>query len=358
MPLLLLLLGVCLRVNAQFVQDTSKKVQYLVVPLFFKTPEFGVAYGLSGSMAFKTSYKRDTTTRTSVVQTIGFLTSRGQNVQGIDAVIYFPKENYIFLLQSSHNYFPDKFWGLGPNTRDKPVDKYAFEHFYVNPHLKRRLFNRLFVGLLYEYQNIFKITTPDSGAFVTSHFYGKQPHEVSGPGGSISYDTRNNTFWPEKGLYLLSQYTQFDKAFGSYFNIVKWTVDLRYFQKLYKGQILATQLYSYRTTGQTSIRELAALGGPNNLRGFYQGRFRANNMFSIITEYRAHLYKRFSAVLFGGIGSVYNHQVEISASNLKYSYGGGLRFSLLEKEKLNIRLDYGYYNRFNRGFYFTVGECF
>jgi hemolysin activation/secretion protein len=133
---------------------------------------------------------------------------------------------------------------------------------------------------------------------------------------------------------------------------------LRYFQKLVKGHILAFQLYSYRTLGQTSLRELAALGGPNNLRGFYQGRYRDQNMFSFITEYRVHIYKRFSACFFGGLGTVYNSSRQLLANNLKYSGGGGLRFSLLEKEKLNIRLDYGYSNHLNKGFYFTVGECF
>ncbi len=356
--LLLSLPVLAFNLNAQFVQDTSKKVQYLAVPVLFKTPEFGFAYGLSGSISFKTSHKRDSLTRTSVIQTISFFTTRKQNVQAIDAVIYFPKENYILLTQISHNYFPDKFWGIGPKTKDNPFEKYTYEHLYFNPHIKKRLSNRIFAGLLYEFQNVFWINHKDSGLFALSDFYGKEKYKVSGLGLSLSYDSRNNTFWPEKGFFLLTQLTNFNKKLLSDFDVLKWTSDLRYFQKIRKGHILAFQLYNYRTYGQTPIRDLGALGGPNNLRGFYQGRYRAKSMFSFITEYRVQLYKRFSACFFGGLGTVYTVRSELNEKNLKYSYGGGLRFALLEKEKLHIRLDYGYSNKFNSGFYFTIGECF
>jgi outer membrane protein assembly factor BamA len=345
--------------SAQFVEDTTKKVQYLAVPVFFKTPEFGYAYGLSGSMSFKTSFKKDSLTRTSVIQVIGFNTSRRVNVEAIDAVIYFPKENYILTTQITHNFFPDKFWGIGPNTPDtKRPDRYTYEHFYFFPHIKKRVTNRVFVGLLYEFQDVFRLNYADSGLFATSPFYGKAKYMVSGFGTSVSFDTRNNTFWPEKGMYLLSQITEFNKIFLSNYNVLKWTTDLRVFRKLFKNNILAFQLFNYRTYGQTPIRDLGALGGPNNLRGFYQGRYRANSMFSCIAEYRYNFYKRFSLCMFGGLGTVYTLRTELNFDNLKYSYGGGLRFALLEKEKLNIRLDYGYSNKFNNGFYFTIGECF
>lgn len=350
--------GSGLSTKAQFVQDTSKKVQYLLIPVLFKTPEMGWAYGLSGSISFKTSHKRDSLTRTSVIQTIGFFTTRKQNIQAVDASIYFPKENYIFLFQSSHSYFPDKFWGIGPNTNDKPWEHYSFDQFYASPHLKKRITNHLFVGLLYEYQTVFNQTYIPGGIFDTSSFYGKQHYHVSGAGLSVSYDSRNLTFWPSKGIYLLSQFTDYRKETFSDFNLFKWITDLRYFQKIYKNHILAFQLYNYRTFGNTPLKELAAFGGQNNMRGFYQGRFRANNMISFITEYRTKLVGRFSACIFGGMGDVYNEHSDLKLENIKYSCGGGIRFALLEKEKLNLRLDYGYSNKFSRAFYFTVAECF
>jgi hypothetical protein len=48
----------------------------------------------------------------------------------------------------------------------------------------------------------------------------------------------------------------------------------------------------------------------------------------------------------------------IQNSSIKNSFGGGLRISILEKDKLNLRIDYGYSDKYNKGFYFTLGECF
>lgn len=343
---------------SQFKQDTSKNRQYLIVPVLFKTPETGIAYGISGSVSFKTSHKKDSLTRTSVIQCIGFLTTRHQNVQAIDASIYFPKEDFILLVQIAHSYFPDKFWGLGNQTAEIKGERYVYEQEYFYPHIKRQIANHLFIGGQYEFQNVNHISYIPNGRFDTACFYGKEPYYVSGAGLSLSYDTRNLSFWPDKGMYLQSMFTDFRKELHSKYNVFKWITDLRCFKKLYKSHVLAMQLYNYATYGQTPLRELASFGGSNNMRGFYQGRYRDNNMLTFIAEYRLHLIGRFSACSFFGMGDVYNKYKDLSEKLIKYSYGGGLRFSLLEKEKLNIRLDYGYSSKFNKGLYFTVGECF
>ncbi|MBI3518481.1 MAG: BamA/TamA family outer membrane protein [Bacteroidetes bacterium] len=343
---------------AQLKQDTSKRVQYLIIPVLFKTPETGVAYGLSGSISFKTSHKHDTLTRTSVIQSIGFFTTRKQNLQAIDGTIYFPNEKFIFLFQISHSYFPDKFWGIGPNTLNLKGERYVYEQEYFYPHIKRQIQKHLFAGAQYEFQNVNHISYIEGGRFDSAAFYGKQPYKVSGLGLSLSYDTRNLSFWPDKGVYLQTLFTDFRKELLSDYNVVKWITDLRYFKKLFKSQILAMQFYNYSTYGQTPLRELAALGGSNNMRGFYQGRYRDNNMMSFIAEYRLHIKGRFSACAFGGIGNVYNKYKDLIHSSTKCSYGAGIRLALLQKEKLNIRVDYGYSSHYNRGLYVTVGECF
>jgi len=41
----------------------------------------------------------------------------------------------------------------------------------------------------------------------------------------------------------------------------------------------------------------------------------------------------------------------------KYSVGGGIRFLINQKEKLNIRLDFAY-GKNSSGMYITIGEAF
>ncbi len=338
--------------------DSTKKVKYVVVPVLFKTPETGWAFGLSGSASFKTMPKSDTLTRTSVVQLLTIFSERGQNVQAIDATIYFPKETYILYLQTSHSYFPDNFWGIGQNTKNEYENKYAFEQFFLSPHLKRKVFKNLFVGAILDYQTVFNINSSPGGIFDSTSFYGKTKYQVAGIGASVSYDTRNGTFWPTRGLFLQSSFILYNNRLASTYSFNKWTIDLRYYKQLFKNHIAAIQLYNYTTIGETPLRSMALLGGSNNLRGFYQGRYRDNSMYSAIAEYRAYLFWRISACAFFGIGDVYKNISDININSIKHSFGGGLRISILEKEKLNLRLDYGYSDKYNQGFYFTVAECF
>jgi outer membrane protein assembly factor BamA len=345
--------------DAQLLQDTSKNYNVLPLPLIFRSPETGWAFGLSGSLSFKTSFRHDTLTRTSTVQLLTLFTERGQNIQALDATIYMPKEKYILYVQSSHSYFPDKFWGLGPLTTDD-YERYRFEQFFANIHLKKKIHKKLFCGLIYEFQNVFNIHYNSGGKFDTSIVYGHNDYHNSGIGGSLGIDTRNSSFWPTKGIFCQTLMTYFNTFYGSQFNNLRTVIDFRLFQKVFKNHVIATQVYSYSNSGQTPLRDLAALGGSGNLRGFYQGRFRDNSLLTFIAEYRAPIYGRFGLCVFGGAGNVYNKLEDLDKINqhIKYSFGGGLRMAVLKKERLNLRLDYGYYDNFNKGFYFTIGECF
>ncbi len=344
--------------QAQLKQDTSRNVNFLVLPAVFRTPETGWAYGASGQATFKTSHRNDTLTRTSFISAFGVWTERGQNIQATDAVIYFPKEKYILYADISHSYFPENFWGIGPQTKDDWHERYISEQYGGSVHLKEKLFKRLFIGQLYDYQNVFKINYNTGAIFDTTKFIGKSPYQISGLGWSVSYDTRNKAFWPTKGFYINTIFTSYTKNFGSTYDFSKWTFDARIYQKLFLNHILAAQFYNYSTFGETPMKNLARFGGADNIRGFYQGRLRDKNMASFIVEYRAPIYWRFSLVAFGGIGNVYSEKNPLINNEFRYSFGGGIRLCVLEKDKLNIRIDYGYYSKYNSGFYFTLGECF
>ena len=94
------------------------------------------------------------------------------------------------------------------------------------------------------------------------------------------------------------------------------------------------------------------------MRGYYDGRYKDKDMLEFQGEYRFPVYKRFSAVAFGGGGTVGNTFSDYSLSDLKFSYGAGLRIALDKREKLNLRLDYGIGQGKNNGFYLQLGEAF
>jgi hemolysin activation/secretion protein len=124
-------------------------------------------------------------------------------------------------------------------------------------------------------------------------------------------------------------------------------LDIRSFYTLFGKTVLAAQLYNYSTFGKTLLRDQATVGGAGNMRGIYDGRFRDNNATSLIVEYRVPLFWRFCICTFSNIGNVYKKAKDLR-SPMKYSFGEGLRIALLKKDKLNLRLDYGYYSKKSR----------
>jgi outer membrane protein assembly factor BamA len=337
----------------------NRNLKFLIVPVLFKSIETNWAIGISGSVSFKTTHANDTLTRTSSIQSVALFTQRNQNIQVLDATIYFPKEKYILTVQTSHSYFPDKFWGIGAHTKNTKYENYEYSQVYFLSQLKRKIRKSLFAGVIYEYQNIYHLKYEKYNLFDSSMLYGKVQHAVTGLGASISYDTRNSSFWPTKGVFIQYTYRAAIKSFlnSSYTNL-KTILDIRYFKKIDTKAIIAFQLFNLSNFRETPIRELAMIGGAYNLRGFYQGRFRDLKMTTFIAELRFPVYKKFSACVFNGAGYIYNTLSNLNFNKLKISYGTGIRYSIRKDEKFNIRIDYGFSDKYNKGLYFTLGECF
>ena len=196
------------------------------------------------------------------------------------------------------------------------------------------------------------------GVFDSAKVSGKSPYQIAGAGLSLSYDTRNKAFWPTKGFFVQSTFTGYNKNIGSNYDFTKWIVDVRLYQHLFLKHVLAVQFYNYSTFGNTPVRNYAAIGGQDNLRGFYRGRFRDKNAATLIAEFRAPIIWKLGVCLFGGFGNVYSTQNPFVKNDLLYSFGGGLRLTILERDKLNLRIDYGYHNKYNSGLYVTIGESF
>ena len=338
--------------------STAKKNHLLVLPVIARSIETSWSFGSAVSGTFHIN-KKDTTIRTSNLQGLALYSLKKQFIAAINGTIYFPGEKYILSQQLSYSFFPDKFWGLGRLTPDSNAEPYNFRQFYLYLHGQRSLARHLFIGVLYEYQKLLKIEYTPGGLFDKQNIQGRHGYQVSGLGASITYDTRNDAFAPDNGVFLQGSFNHFTGLFGSDFKYTNYIIDTRGFIKIYKKQVLALQGYAFFNSGDVPLRSLASLGGANSMRGYYDGRYRDKNQAILQAEYRVPVYRRLGAVAFGGIGNVSSNCDFLSISALKYSYGGGLRIGLTKSEKLNLRLDYGVSRGArSQGFYFQLGEAF
>jgi len=183
------------------IKSPAKIRHVLVLPIIARSIETGWSFGLATASTFHLK-SRDTTTRTSNVQTIALYTTRHQFVAAINGSIYFPGERFILNQQLSYSSFPDKFWGLGKNAPFGNEEDYKFKQYYVYLHPQRLIGRNLFLGIVYEYQRVFDVQYTPRGLFDTENVLGRQGYHASGAGLSITYDTRNNAFSPDKGVIL------------------------------------------------------------------------------------------------------------------------------------------------------------
>ncbi|MDJ1505962.1 BamA/TamA family outer membrane protein [Xanthocytophaga agilis] len=330
----------------------------LIFPVIARSIETDWAFGAAGSFTFRPN-RKDTSSRTSNIQGLGLYSLNKQLVIALNGTTYFANERYILNQQISYSYFPDSFWGIGPNAPESNKESYIFKQYYIYPHLQRRIGRRFFLGMLYEYQRLLEVDYKKGGLLDREEIPGKNGYQVSGVGFSFTWDSRNHAFVPDKGELLQIQFNHFNEALGSDYRYTNYMVDLRKFIKVYKKQVLALQLYGFFNDGvEVPLRSLASFGGYNSMRGYYDGRYRDRNQFVFQTEYRFPIYWRFGGVVFGSTGNVTHRFKDISLAHLKYSYGLGLRFQLNRTEKLNLRLDYGIGQDSSRGLYFQLAEAF
>jgi len=346
-------------VNCRAQKDSSfRKNHLLVLPVIARSIETSWSFGTAISSTFHIN-KNDSAIRTSNVQGLVLYSLKKQFIAAINGTIYFPGEKFILSEQLSYSFFPDKFWGLGRMTPDSNAEPYNFRQFYVYLHGQRSLARHLFIGAIYEYQRLIKVSYIPGGLFDKQNILGRDGYQVSGLGASLTYDTRNDAFAPDKGVFLQGYFNHFANWLGSDFNYTNYVLDSRGFINTYKKQVLALQAYIFINSGEVPLRSLASFGGASSMRGYYDGRYRDKNQVIMQAEYRVPVYRRLGAVAFGGIGNVSSNCDFLSTVALKYSYGGGLRIALTKSEKLNLRLDYGLSRGAkSKGFYFQLGEAF
>jgi len=329
----------------------------LILPIIARSIETGWSFGGAWAETFRLN-DRDTLSRTSNVEGVALYTTRHQFVTALNGSIYFPGERFIFNGQLSYSSFPDEFWGLGKRAPDSSEESYRFRQYFAFLHPQYQIGRNLFLGVVYQYQRVFDVDYLQGGLFDKDNVVGREGYGISGLGMSITYDTRNNAFAPDRGVMLQFYFDKFAPYFGSKYLYTSYVIDLRRFISFYNDQVLALQVLGNFNTGSVPLRSLATLGGSSTMRGYFGGRYRDKNAGVLQAEYRVPVYWRFSAVAFADMGNVGPELKDVDFQHFKYSYGAGVRVALNRNERLNLRLDYGLAKGGSNGFYLQLGEAF
>jgi hypothetical protein len=340
--------------------DTPKKVKrnrFYGFPVFFYLPE--TRFGAGGAGIYSFRFRSDSTNARPSRLNIGFAVTQNRQL-----LLYLPYQ--LFPRNGEYNIYGEVGWyrynfffyGVGNEQAPDYVERYAVDFPRLRINALRRFKPGLYAGIRFWYEDWNLSELVPAGQLVQQTIPGSKGGMVSGPGLVINYDTRNNIFFPEKGVLVEGAFQTFSRKTGSEFTFTRTLLDAAVYVKPTKTSVLAVNAIADLNTGTPPFYLMALMGGTKRMRGFYEGRFRDNNLVLLQTEWRQHIWKRFGAVAFGGTGIVADKISHLRITDTRFTYGLGLRFTLDKKEHINVRLDYGRGTYNSSGFYLTIGEAF
>ena len=328
----------------------------LAFPFIINSPETSVGFGGAVAYFFKAK-KNEPELRTSDVNLIGLYTLNKQTVIVLGSTIFFPGEKQIFRFQGSYSNYPDKTWGIGNETPPEAVEDYSLIQFFVNPQYIYMLYKKLYVGCSLEFQEVSNLEYKTGGVFDEQNIEGKSGGLTSGFGLLLTWDTRNNAYYPTKGNFAEFNFSNFSEVFGSDYQFSNYSLDLRKFLPAGKNRVLGFQYFMRANNGSTPIRYMSMLGGTEIMRGLYKGRYTDQDLVAFQAELRQYLFWRIGVAGFAAAGQVSPHVKNFGLNDFHYAYGAGLRILLHKREKLNLRVDFGFGYKSN-GVYVILKEAF
>ncbi|MDO6760407.1 BamA/TamA family outer membrane protein [Tamlana sp. 2_MG-2023] len=158
---------------------------------------------------------------------------------------------------------------------------------------------------------------------------------VSQLGGAIQFDGRDNVFTPDKGVRFQSDFFWSNSAIGSDYSYWRLNYSLIGYYPITK-KIIA----GIRFEGAQVLNDPPFYLKPSiNLRGVPAGRYQGNATLVTEAEFRFDVYKRWSVMLYGGVGDAFDEWDNTFNKSITYNYGSGFRYLIARKFKLRMGMD-------------------
>ncbi len=348
-----------------FSNDTTRHNSFLPVPVLGYSQEAGLQLGAAGIYSFYTDIKNPLN-KASTAFTNLIYSTKGQNRITFKTDIWTKRNAYHIIgdIRIARSLFD--FYGLGNQTRFADAEKILQKQLRFGLEVEKEFFKNLYFGLGSEFDNQKFEDVKSGGIFLTNAPNDRKGGRVVFLKLTQLYDTRNNSIYPDKGLFIRSRFAVAPNFFGGdNFAGNHIDMDIRTFKKLTNKLILGLNVNFEKLTYEKNVESFyfqPQLGGDQIMRGYYIGRFRAPNLIASQAELRYRIVPRLGLVGFAGTGMVFNNN-QFAINNLKPNYGVGTRFFFDLEKALSLRIDYGFGEKPPgekriSGFYISLGEAF
>jgi hypothetical protein len=334
---------------------TKKRFLAFGVPVVFYTPETRFGFGASGISLF--NFKSDSLNAPRSSVSIGFAyTQNRQILSFLPFNLFIRNRAWQVYGELAYNKYFYNFYGTGNRVPDNHVEKYGVEFPRLRLTVLKRIFPHFYFGprIVFDRYTLFDLDT--NGLIYNKQVSGSDGGVIAGPGVVIIHDSRDNIFYPTRGVWGEFVVYRNDRRAGGTFNYTRLALDVSKYFSMRKN-ILAVNLYSIFADTDVPFFQMGMMGGLKKMRGFYEGRYRDNNLLVLQAEYRRQLFPFLGFTVFADAGQVAARYERMNSINWRYTYGAGIRLRLDKVQKINLRIDAAVGN--NKILpYFTIGEAF
>lgn len=330
----------------------EKKIDFTFAagPSYSKNTSFGI--GLLAAGLYRID-RTDSVTQPSNISIFGNVSVSGVYALGVTGNNIFTANRQRVDYSATFSSAPRSLWGRGYDAgRYNAESSYVEKHYQVEGRYLYRVLPNTFLGALLSFQH-----TQGKKFTDEAYLYGERmTYTATGIGLIAEYDSRDFIPNPYRGLYVSFQEIFYAKGLGTCDrSLWRTTFTLNYYRQLWRGGVVAGDLYGEFNSEGTPWPMLARMGGSYRMRGYYQGRYTDNDMMTVQIELRQRIWRRIGCVVWGGAGNVFSRLDDFNWSQTLPNYGFGLRWEL--KKRVNIRIDYGF-GKNTSGFLLNINEAF
>ena len=269
----------------------------------------------------------------------------------------FPKQRYQLDYKLNLSTFSTSFWGIGYKNADLNSNEADYRRNRINAMVRFmfRLASKTYLGPLANYRVI-----QANGVDEDKLYLWQGQSKTVGTcalGFSFTYDTRDFILNASRGVFL-----QIDQTFSprklsrkQEYSFSTTEATFSTYGRLWKGAILAGELHGMFNYGEVPWSFMAEVGSNDRMRGYYEGRYRDQNVIEGQVELRQHIKGRNGVVAWVALANAFPNFNHIAWRYTLPNVGVGYRWEF--KKRINIRIDYGF-TRKGGGFLFNINEAF
>lgn len=333
----------------------TSKPDLVIVPIPQSSPALGSGATLAAAMFYNPNQSKD-----PWITAVGLMkTSNGSQAAGVLHKMAFDQDRFRLGLFAGYANVNIRFYGVGAIAGNRDISVELNERGLAGMIQGQiRMVDNFYVGARVMHLDLKTMINKENEAFPDSELPTREfRSKLTKLGPVITFDRRDNSINPRSGEVANIAWLFGVEGLGSDFSHHKLTIDANIYRAISKNTVVAGRAAACAVSSGAPFYDLCFYGTSSDLRGYEAGRYRDRASWAAQVELRQHLFGRFGAVAFAGIGGSAPKWSEIDSGKFLPAAGFGARFQPSKGTPINVRIDYAW-GRESQALYIGIGEAF